>query len=302
MSASSLFSFPFRAMASPCVLHLYGDAAIKAELAAELAMAEVQRIEQRYSRYRPDSELSRINTVAAAGGEVTVDAETAGLISYAYGCFEKSGGLFDITSGLLRRAWDFTSGRLPAPEALQPLLARIGLQQVRWQPPQLVFERPGMELDFGGIGKEYAADQAAAVCRSCGIVNGLVDLGGDMVAIGPHPDGEPWRIGIRHPRLPDTTMAEVVLHNEALASSGDYERCIEIGGKRYCHILDPRTGWPCEGLAAVSVLAPQCLVAGTVATTAMLKGRDGIPWLAATGLRHLTMDDLGVLGGNAMAP
>jgi len=296
-----LFSFPFSAMATACTVHLYGDDAVRAEAAANAAMNEVLRIEHRYSRYRADSVLAEINNAAQRAGSIIVDDETAGLLDYAYACYQRSDGLFDITSGLLRRIWDFRSGRLPDRNAIADLLPRIGLTKVGWERPRLTFPEGGMELDFGGIGKEYAADQAAAVCTTLGIRHGLVDLGGDIAVVGPHPNLAPWTIGIRHPREPESNLVSVPIDSGALASSGDYERYMEIDGQRYCHILDPITGWPSRGLAAVSVIADRCLVAGTVSTIAMLKGRDGIRWLSGLGLKHLFVDEDGVCGGNMLA-
>jgi thiamine biosynthesis lipoprotein len=283
----------FFALGSDCALHFHAGAARQGEEAAAAAISEIARIEARYSRYRPDSELSRINAVATAGGDVEVDPETAGLITYAQACFRMSGGLFDITSGILRRAWDFAAARLPEPDAISVLLPRIGFDRLIWQAPRLSFPIPGMEIDFGGLGKEYAADRAASVCRAMGIRHGFVDLGGDIRFLGAESNGEPWRIGIRHPRAPSTTMGEVALDAGAIATSGDYERFIEVEGRRYCHILDPRTGWPAQGLRSVSVIADDCLVAGTLATIAMLKGRDGTAWLRSMGVRHIAMDDDG---------
>jgi FAD:protein FMN transferase len=156
---------------------------------------------------------------------------------------------------------------------------------------------PDMELDLGGIGKEHAADRAAAQCGAMGVQHGLVDFGGDIRLIGPRPCGEPWRIGIRHPRSSTVPMAVVDLVSGAIATSGDYERFMEVGGQRYCHILDPRTGQPAQGLRSVSVIGDDCLVAGSLATIAMLKGRDGIDWLRTLGVRHVFMDERGVIGG-----
>ena len=167
---------------------------------AAAAEAEVRRIEARYSRYRADSELSRINLIAAAGGTTDVDAETAGLIAYAKACFQSSAGAFDITSGLLRQAWNFSQARLPEQRDIDALLPRIGLDKVSLSDGRLSFAQAGMELDFGGLGKEYAADRAAEVCSEMGARHGFVDLGGDIRVIGPQADGQPWRIGIRHPR------------------------------------------------------------------------------------------------------
>ncbi len=149
----------------------------------------------------------------------------------------------------------------------------------------------GMELDFGGCVKEYAADSAAQQLRQHGVAAALVDLAGDMAAVGV-PAGMPgWPVGIRHPVVKDSAVAQVLLPGGGLASSGDYERCLQIGGKRYGHILHPRTGWPAHGLVAVSVLAQQCLVAGSSATIAMLKpGGEALAWLENLGLPWLAID------------
>ena len=292
-----LYTFEFYALGSDCTLQLFGEQRSLAQDAAVAAEREAARIEARYSRYRDDSELSQINAVAKAGGSVSVEAETAGLLDYAYACYRKSDGLFDITSGLLREVWNLSAGKLPRDEAIAALSPRIGLAKVEWRRPMLTFKRPGMELDLGGIGKEYAADRAAALCGAMGVRHGLVDFGGDMCLIGPRPGGEPWRIGIRHAGNSTVPMAMVDLVSGAIATSGDYERFMDVDGQRYCHILNPRTGRPAQGLRSVSVIADDCLVAGSLATIAMLKGRDGIDWLRTLGVRHVFMDERGVIGG-----
>ena len=293
-----LFNFPFTAMGSDCSLHLYGDNQPQAEEIAQAAVNEIARIERRYSRYRSDSVITEINNVARCGGSISVDEETAKLIDFAFACYQRSGGLFDITSGILRKAWDFKSRQLPETKDIDGLLPLVGLSKVSWQRPHLKFAVEGMELDFGGIGKEYAADQAVAVCRTLGIRYGLVELGGDTAIIGSHPDKRPWKIGIRHPRDPASIIASLSIHDGALASSGDYERYMIIDGIRYCHILNPLTGWPCRSLAAVSVVADQCLLAGAVATIAMLKGCEASHWLSEIGLRYICIDEDGLMESN----
>ena len=283
-------TFSFRAMGSPCAIHLYANTQTLAQQTAQKVQQEVLRLEQKYSRYRDDSVTSAINQAAAAGSSITVDEETAALLDYANTLWQQSDGLFDITSGLLRTAWDFKSGTLPTQDKIDALLPRIGWQKLNWSRPQMHFSQQGMELDLGGYVKEYGADCAAAIAQQQGIQHGLVELGGDIRVIGPHPDGRPWSIGIRHPRIPDAVLADIQLEQGAIASSGDYERCIEIDGKIYGHILDPRSGWPVSGLIAVSVVADHCLLAGTGATVAMLKGNEGMEWLKELGLPWLAMD------------
>jgi thiamine biosynthesis lipoprotein len=273
-------------MGSPCEIQIFASSPQGASRAASAAIADIQRLEARFSRYQSDSVLSRINAVAARGGSTTVDEETAELLNYASTCHEQSGGLFDVTSGILRRAWRFDAGTVPDAEAIARLVKRIGWSKVRWKPPLLSFPTPDMEIDLGGIVKEYAVDRVAVICRGAGVRHGIVNLGGDVRVIGARPGGEPWRVGIRDPRGPDA-ITTVSMSEGALASSGDYERCIVVEGMRYGHILNPRTGWPVRHLAAVSVIADQCIVAGSASTIAMLKERDGPAWLDALGLPHL---------------
>lgn len=287
----------FKAMGTPCDIQIYARTQAVARQVADAAIADVHRLEALYSRYRSDSFLSAINRVAAKGGSITVDEETAGLLNYAATCYEQSDGLFDITSGTLRRAWRFDQGTLPDPAQIRELLAKVGWHKLRWKTPVLEFMMPGMEIDFGGIVKEYAVDRAAALCLGAGVLHGVINLGGDIKVIGPRADGSPWRIGIRHPRHKEDIIQTILLHEGALASSGDYERCIMVDGVRYGHILNPKTGWPVRHLAAVSVVADFCVVAGSASTIAMLKEDNGPAWLNSLGLPHLWVDLQGEFGG-----
>ncbi|MFT4530707.1 MAG: thiamine biosynthesis lipoprotein, partial [Thalassolituus oleivorans] len=145
----------------------------------------------------------------------------------------------------------------------------------------------GMSLDFGGIGKEYAVDCAAAICKSAGITHGIIDLGGDLHVIGPQPDNRPWKVGVRNPRAPENAIAELAITQGGLSTSGDYERYFEHSGKRYCHLLLPKTGMPVSYWASVSVVAPSCLLAGTLSTIAMLKQSDARMWLDEQEIQYL---------------
>jgi thiamine biosynthesis lipoprotein len=286
--------YRFKAMGSPCELRLYGARAADAAAAAQ---AEVLRLEAKYSRYREDSLASRINASAGDAAGVEVDLETARLLDYAATAWRESGGRFDVTSGILRRAWDFKSGRLPSQAEIAALLPLVGWDKLAWRAPRVVLPIPGMQLDFGGYVKEYAADLAAAKCREVGVRNGLVDLGGDLAVIGPHPDGRPWRVGVRDPRAPERALAHVAVASGGVATSGDYERCMLVEGVRYGHILDPRSGWPVRGLASVTVAAEACLVAGTLTTSALLRGESGGAWLDALGAASVWVAESGRVGG-----
>ena len=295
----NLYTHSFQAMGTRCETQLYANTAAQAARAAAAVQGDVERLEALYSRYRDTSLLSRINHVAASGGSIDVDPETAHLLDYAATCFDESGGLFDITSGVLRRAWNFKGGQLPEPRAVQTLLTHVGWNKLRWHAPHtLEFPEPGLELDFGGVVKEYAADRAAMLCREQGAEHALINLGGDIRVAGPHPDGSPWRIAIRDPRTAGGVLQTLELFAGALASSGDYERCIDINGVRYGHILNPLTGWPVRHMAAVSVAADFCVVAGSAATIGMLLEDKGAEWLRQLGLPHTWVDVDGNCGGS----
>lgn len=297
MAAATLRQHSFQAFGGPCTLDFAAKTPAQWDAAAEVAQAEALRIERKYSRYRPDSVVSRINASAGDAAGVRVDGETATLLDYAQTAHVQSGGLFDATSGVLRRAWDFRNARMPRVGQIEALLPLVGWQRVRWERPRVALPRPGMELDFGGFGKEYAVDRVAALLLARGIRHGLVEFGGDLRILGPRPDGSAWRVGIRHPRTPEQPVAQIEMSAGALATSGDYERYFERYGKRYCHILDPRNGWPVSGLASVSVLADQCLVAGTLTTIAMLKATAAAAWLGEAGLPWLAVSADGSIAG-----
>lgn len=283
------FRYAFQAMGSPCEVQCWADDEPQAHVWFACVQDEVERIEAKYSRYRETSVLSHINQRAGQGAFM-VDDETAHLLNYAQACYDASDGAFDITCGALRRVWDFKaqSPQLPHPEQLAQVLHTIGWSNITWRSPTLTLPA-GMELDFGGVAKEYAADRAATLCGQIGASALLINLGGDIRALGAQPEHAPWRIGIVHPRAqPATTLATLELPEGAIATSGDYQRFFDIQGVRYCHLLDARTGWPApECPQSVSVVAPACMVAGSVSTVAMLKGRGARAWLAASGLRYL---------------
>ena len=292
-SAAEDIGFQFSAMACDCEVRIAGLSRRKAEPLAKLAIAEVQRIESKFSRYRAASVVSRINAAAGNGRAVEVDSETAHLLDFAATLYATSDGLFDATSGTLRKAWDFRAGRLPEPAQIEALLPLVGWQQVRWKGGCIELPRAGMELDFGGFGKEYAADRAATLLQEHGVRHGMVNLGGDIRLVGPRPGEAAWSLGIQHPRDERRMLATLALGTGALATSGDYERYFERDGVRYCHVLNPRTGWPVNAWRSVSVVAPACLAAGALTTVAMLKGADALAFLAGQNVGYLAVDAAG---------
>ena len=289
IDGDGLYRFAFEAMAGPAEITLATDDGRRAGLLIELACAEIRRIEDKYSRYRSDSVVTRIN-VAAGQSWVACDAETQSLFDYAEALYQASDGLFDITSGVLRRAWDFRTQRIPSAADLNALRGLIGWRRVERQAGRIRLPLVGMEIDFGGFGKEYAADRAAALLLEGGAGHGLVNLAGDMRILGPKPDGAPWCLGIRDPRDPARVIADIEVASGALATSGDYERYFEADGRRYCHIIDPNTALPVDHWRSVSVVAPLAIVAGSHATIAMLKQSAARAYLDGLGLPFLAYD------------
>jgi thiamine biosynthesis lipoprotein len=271
-------------MASPCEVLVECESESDARHLSELARREAARIERKFSRYRDDNIVHRINL---GGDRIRVDDETARLLNFAQHCYEISEGWFDITSGILRRAWQFGPGaRVPRQRDIDRLLPHIGWHRLRWNNPHLSIPA-NMEIDFGGIGKEYAVDSVLTLLRSNTTHSVMVNLGGDCNASGPLADGSGWMTGIENPRRRGDASAVIQLKLGALATSGDVFRFIQQNGKRYGHILNPRTGWPnpCSPLS-VTVAAPTCTEAGILSTLAMLQGKDAEKFLRQQGLKH----------------
>ncbi len=281
-------------MASPCEVRIDGMPLAQARAIADQAIDEVRRIEKKYSRYLPQSIVSQINAAAGSHRAVAVDEETAQLLDFGASLSRESDCLFDMTSGVLRHAWNFRAATLPSETQLADVLALIGWSLVEWDGTQIRLPQRRMEIDFGGFGKEYAADRAAALAESLGARHGFVNLGGDLRVMGAKENGEAWSIGIQHPRDEGNLFASIAIARGALATSGDYERFLEIDGKRYCHILNPKTGMPVAHWQSISVLAPVCAAAGALATIAMLKADAAIDFLASQACDYLAVRHDGI--------
>jgi len=251
------------------------------------------RLEHKFSRYRDDNIVARINR--AAGQPVVVDEETARLFDFAELAWRLSDGKFDITSGALRRAWKFDGGtRTPDAAEIRALLPLVGWSRVHWQRPVLTM-LPGMEIDLGGIGKEYAVDQALVAAAAVTSDPVLVNFGGDLAVTGPRRDGRPWKVGIEGIGTATHTVADnaptasrrIDLSAGALATSGDTYRFVSAAGERLPHILDPRSGAPVRGAPrSVTVAAPTCTQAGLWCTLAMLEGAGAEALLQREAVRH----------------
>ena len=276
----------FQAMASPCEVLCETEDAAEADRLASLVADEVWRIEDKFSRYVADNAISAINN--GNGERVAVDAETAQLLDFAQTLYELSDGRFDISSGVLRRVWNFDgSDNLPSRPSVEKVLLSVGWHRAAWASPHLQMQA-GMEIDFGGIGKEYAVDRATALLRDESTTSCLVNLGGDL-AVSRTPDSNRgWRVGIE--ALSAATKIPARLLNVqvgALATSGDARRFLIRDGVRYGHILDPRTGWPVpDAPHSITVAADTCSQAGMLSTLAMLEGKGAEDFLNAQDVEY----------------
>jgi thiamine biosynthesis lipoprotein len=258
-------------MGSPCELLLETGDPDVARISAEAAAAEAWRIEDKFSRYLDGNIVHRINT--ANGETVTVDDESARLIDFATRLYQLSDGRFDITSGILREVWIFDgSDRVPDRECVEAVLERVGWQQVAWTSPELTMPA-GMEIDLGGVGKEYAVDRCIDTLRGTSSAPGLVNFGGDLAVTGPPQRRDAWRVAVEGD-APDRADRLIDLRHGALATSGDARRFLLRDGVRYGHILDPTSGWPVpDAPGSVTVAADTCTQAGILSTLAMLEGQ-----------------------------
>ncbi len=280
----------FQAYAGPCEIHLCAVSHNEARTLAGLAAEEAWRIEQKYSRYRDDSWLAELHS--ARGEWVDADRETLTLLEFADAVYHASAGAFDLTSGVLRRVWSFSPGsQPPSQQTVDEVRELIGWPRVERDTTGGRVRLPaGMELDLGGIGKEYAVDSTVRLLLSHTQQPLLVNYGGDLLATSPRPDGTPWRVGVDNPGDTGQAAGALELQQGALATSGDARRFLEHAGKRYGHILDARTGFPpSDAPRSVTVLADTCSEAGVLSTLAILRGAGAEEFLREAGKRFWVM-------------
>ena len=266
------YLYSFRAMATPCDVRLESDDGALALAVGYAVETEARRIETKFSRYRSDSVIGQINELA--GRRLEVDAETAHLLDFADKCFEVSDGLFDITSGVLRRIWQFDgSDRIPSRTAIEAATELVGWRKVDWNGSFITLPQ-GMELDLGGIAKEYAVDKALGAVRQITALPALVNFGGDLRVSGLRRNGVRWKVAIESVDAHGQVAALLELADGAIATSGDARRFLLKDGVRYGHILNPKTGRPVKHAPrSVTVAAATCVEAGMIATLAVLQGK-----------------------------
>lgn len=248
---------------------------VTAERAVSEALGEMQRIERVMSVFDPQSELSRINALAAERPVQTTE-EVFSLLEKAVEVSRISEGAFDITVLPLMHLWGFMKkdGRVPAEEEISEILPQVNYRHLLLNRSErsVTFRWPGVGIDLGGIAKGHAVDRALSVMLNLDIEGALIKAGGDLCSVGTKEEGMPWVIGIQHPREKDQIIAALEIEKGAVSTSGDYERYFIVDGKRYCHIIDPRTGHPVQGVAGATVLAPTAVEADGFSTAIFTLG------------------------------
>lgn len=276
-------------MASPCEILIRSLNHELCNKIAQLAVSEIQRIEAKFSRYQQGNLVDRMNH--SHGNAVAIDQETFNWLEYAKSLYQLSDGLFDITSGILRTIWQFTADSVPPSQAdILRTLQSIGFDKLRYD-TKYFYLPEGMQIDFGGIGKEYAVDHISnLIAPLCAKTKAsyLVNLGGDLSAVKLKPNAPPWIIGLESVNADNKTASTIKITQGAVATSGNSKRFFDYKGKRYGHLLNPKTGYPiADAPQSVTAFAEQCVIAGTLSSLAMLKGADAEQFLIEQGVDHI---------------
>lgn len=242
-----------------------------------LAVAEIQRIETIISSWDVNSQTSKINKNAGVQA-VKVDKELIYLIERAVKLSKLTDGAFDITYASMDRIWKFDGSMkvMPSQEKIKASVARVGYQKIviDKEKQTVYLTEKGMKIGFGAIGKGYAADKAKALLQSKGVKGGIINASGDLTTWGTRPSGKDWLVAIKNPLNKEKVFSWMPVKDGAVVTSGNYEKYVKFNGKRYTHIIDPRTGYPSYGVLSVSVFAKNAEVADALATSIFVMGVD----------------------------
>ncbi|MEJ8804293.1 FAD:protein FMN transferase [Pontibacter sp. H249] len=273
--------------------------------AIDAGVEEIKRIEALISEWQPTSQTSAINR-AAGSMPVQVDQELYDLIYRSIKISKLTGGAFDISFAAAYKIWKFDGSmkQMPSPEQVAASIAHIGFENIVLDPRNrsIFLKDPEMKIGFGAIGKGYAANKARDVMRKKGVKAGVVNAAGDMITWGNQPDGQPWFVGIADPAEQDKVFSWLTANETSVVTSGDYEKYAEINGKRYAHIIDPRTGYPASGLKSVTIICPDAELADALATAVFVlgpeEGLDLVNQLKGVECLMITVKDEMLTSGN----
>ncbi|RYG10096.1 MAG: FAD:protein FMN transferase [Chitinophagaceae bacterium] len=249
---------------------------LSAEANIDLVIAEVSRIENLISDWRPHTQIGQVNSNAGVK-PIKVDAEVFELTERAIHLSEITGGAFDISFAAMDRIWKFDGSmtEMPSPEAIEKSVEKVGYKNIVLDKANsTIFLRyKGMKIGFGALGEGYAADRCKEMMLKKGIEAGIVNGSGDMNTWGRQPDGSLWNIGITDPKNPTELLAVVPLAQGAVVTSGSYEKFVVFNGKRYSHLINPKTGYPATGLSSVTIFGPSAEIANGLSTSIMVMGK-----------------------------
>lgn len=270
-------------MGSRFQITLVDKDSISAEQNIDKAVAEITRIENLISEWRPETQISQVNQNAGIK-PIKVDKEVFDLTKKGIYFSKLTDGAFDISIVAMNKIWKFDDSmdELPSEQAIKESVRHVGYQNIILDSTNstIFLRNPGMKIGFGSIGKGYAADKTRDLMKSMGVKAGIIDASGDISTWGTQPDGKPWAIGINNP-FNDHKMAAVLYFKEnAVTTSGSYEKYAEIHGKRYSHIMNPKTGYPSTGLTSVTITGPNATMANGFSTSIMVLGeKEGLKLL-----------------------
>ena len=264
-------------MGSRFEITVVANDSIKGNEYINLAINEMSRIEKLISSWDENSQTSEVNRNAGIK-PVEVDSELLNLIERSIGISKLTDGAFDISYASMDRIWKFDGSMktMPSEEAIKASVSKVGFKNIVLdKKAQTVFlKNKGMKIGFGAIGKGYAADKAKKLLKEKGVVSGIINASGDMNTWGKQPNNDAWKVAITNPMDKNKAFALLPIHNEAVVTSGNYEKFVKLNGKRYTHIIDPRTGYPSSGIISVTVFAPKAELADALATSIFVMGKD----------------------------
>lgn len=264
----------------------------------DLAVEEIDRIEKLISSWDPNSQTSSVNNNTGKN-PIKVDVELFNLIERSMAISKLTNGAFDISYASMDRIWKFdgTMTVMPSADEIKNSVNKVGFENIilNRKDTTVFLKKSGMKIGFGGIAKGYAADKAKKILQNKGVIAGIINASGDMNTWGVQPDGAEWQVGITNPLNKNKVFALIPISNSAVVTSGNYEKYVEFNGKRYSHIINPKTGYPSSGLVSVSVFAPKAELADALATSVYVMGLDvGLDFVnQLKGVECIIVDDAG---------
>lgn len=300
LSAQMVYTQKTKMLGSPFEMTVVAQDTVEGNYFIQKAIDEVKRIEHLISDWIPTTQISQVNQNAGIT-PIRVDQEVFQLIERAIKISKLTNGAFDISYASMDKIWKFDGSmkEMPTEEAIKNSVAKVGYQNIILNEKEstIFLKNKGMKLGLGGIGQGYIADKIKALLIESGCKSGIVNVSGDIFAWGKQPDGKPWTVAIVNPINKNKVFATFPLEDSAVETSGSYEKYVTFNGKRYSHIIDPRTGYPAAGIVSVSVFAKTTEVADALATGVFVLGVDvGLDLInQLKGIECIIVDENGVV-------